>query len=61
MTVVGNVQRRNTLCRERVRIEAELLPMCQNEQRRREYITRLQQIEYEIGLTYGESEQKTTS
>lgn len=59
MTVVGNVQRRNQLCLERTRIEAELMPECQNDTKLREYRARLLQIEYEIGLTYGEGEQES--
>ena len=62
MTVTGNVVLRNELCCERIRIEAELLPECQNEQKRRGYLARLKQIEYEIEQTYGDvSKQKTTS
>lgn len=55
MTVVGNVQRRNNLCLERVFIEMDLIPVCTDEAKLKRYRDRLQQIESEIELTYGES------
>lgn len=54
MAVVGDVALRNKLCSERVRIQAELLPQCQNDEKRHQYLERLKQIECEIELTYGD-------
>ncbi len=47
-----NVQRRNELACECIDIEANLLPMCQNPERRGKYIDRLAAIENEIEQTY---------
>lgn len=52
MTYSGNVELRNKLCLERVKIDTEKLPYCHNDQRLRELKARLLQIDYEIEQTY---------
>ena len=52
MNKTGDIDRRNKLCLERIQIETQKLPYCHTDQRRRELTVRLQQINYEIELTY---------
>lgn len=57
MVVVGDVQRRNSLCLERARIQAHVIPECQNPEKLKQFEERLAEIEKEIELTYeGEQE-----
>jgi len=49
---LDKIDRRNELCLQRIKIETEQLPYAHTDQRRRELMARLQQIEYEIKLTY---------
>ena len=58
MSVLDNLDKRNLLCLERIKIETEQLPFCHVFERRQTLEQRLQQIEHEIKQTYEtESEQ----
>lgn len=52
MTIIGDVDARNRLCRERLKIEAEQLPYAHTVERRKTLLQRLEEIEAEIRLTY---------
>ncbi len=52
MSVLDNLEQRNLLCLERIKIETEQLPFCYSFERRKTLERRLQQIEHEIKQTY---------
>ena len=52
MSVLNNLDQRNLLCLERIKIETEQLPFCHAFERRKTLEKRLQQIEHEIKQTY---------
>ncbi len=58
MNASGDVDRRNVLCLERARIQAELMPECQNPIKLKRFEERLLEIEQEIKSTYVEGQQE---